>query len=64
MRASLLAVLFLIALTACTTTKSSHCTAFEATPPSQAQIDVMTHEEKVRALIELKKFERICGVKL
>lgn len=50
-------------LTACQTVKSSHCTAFEATPPSQAQIDVMTPDEKARALAELLKFERICGVK-
>lgn len=63
MRVTLLAVLFLMALTACQTTKSSHCAAFEATPPSQAQIDVMTPEEKARALAELLKFERICGAR-
>lgn len=64
MRVTLLAVLFLMALTACQTTKSSHCAAFEANPPSIAQIDAMTPEEKARTLIELKKFEKICGVKL
>lgn len=63
MRVTLLAVLFLMALTACQTVKSSHCAAFEANPPSIAQIDVMTPDEKARALAELLKFERICGVK-
>lgn len=64
MRVTLLAVLFLMALTACTqTVKSSHCAAFEANPPSIAQIDAMTPDEKARALAELLKFERICGVK-
>jgi len=63
MRVTLLAVLFLMALTACQTTKSSHCAAFEANPPSIAQIDAMTPEEKARTLIELKKFEKICGVR-
>ena len=48
-------------LAACQTVKSSHCTAFEATPPSNAQIDVMTDEERARVLAELMKFERICG---
>lgn len=64
MRVTLLAVLFLMALTACQTVKSSHCAAFEANPPSIAQIDAMTPDEKARALAELLKFERICGVKL
>jgi hypothetical protein len=58
-----LAVLLLVALTACQTAKSSHCTAFEAIRPSQAQIDVMTDAEVERALVELEKFRRICGVK-
>jgi hypothetical protein len=48
-------------LAGCQTVKSSHCTAFDAIPPSQAQIDVMTPDEKARALAELLKFERICG---
>lgn len=59
----ILAVLLLLALTACQTAKSGHCTAFEAIRPSQAQIDVMTDAEVERALIELEKFRRICGVK-
>lgn len=63
MRNALILAIFLGVLTACQTVKSSHCTAFEANPPSIAQIDAMTDEEKARALIELKKFERICGVK-
>lgn len=63
MRVTLLALVFLGFLAACQTVKSSHCTAFEAIPPSQAQIDVMTPEEKARALAELLKFERICGAK-
>jgi hypothetical protein len=50
-------------LAGCQTVKSSHCTAFEAVRPSQAQIDVMTDAEVERALAELLKFERICGVK-
>lgn len=58
-----LAVFLFLALSACTTVKSSHCTAFDAIRPSQAQIDVMTDEEVARALIELEKFRRICGVK-
>jgi hypothetical protein len=53
----------LVALVGCQTVKSSHCTAFDAIPPSQAQIDVMTPDEKARVLAELLKFERICGVK-
>jgi hypothetical protein len=53
----------LVALVGCQTVKSSHCTAFEAVRPSQAQIDVMTDAEVERALAELLKFERICGVK-
>jgi hypothetical protein len=48
-------------LAGCQTVKSSHCTAFDAIPPSQAQIDVMTPDEKARVLAELLKFERICG---
>jgi hypothetical protein len=65
MRVTLLAVLFLMALTACThTVLSRHCTAFEANPPTQAEIDVMTPERKAAELAELLKFERICGVKL
>lgn len=63
MRNALILAIFLGALAACQTVKSSHCTAFDAIPPSNAQIDAMTDEEKARALIELKKFERICGVK-
>jgi hypothetical protein len=51
----------LAALVGCQTVKSSHCTAFEAVRPSQAQIDVMTDAEVERALAELLKFERICG---
>jgi hypothetical protein len=58
-----LAALCLTALVSCNTTKSSHCTAFEAIRPSQAQIDVMTDAEVERALVELEKFRRICGVK-
>jgi hypothetical protein len=53
----------ILALVGCQTVKSSHCTAFDAIPPSQAQIDVMTPDEKARTLAELLKFERICGVK-
>jgi hypothetical protein len=53
----------LAALAGCQTVKSSHCTAFEAVRPSQAQIDVMTDAEVERALAELLKFERICGLK-
>lgn len=64
MRAAILTVVLLASLTACQTTKSSHCTAFEATPPSNAQIDAMTPDEKARALTELLKFERICGARL
>lgn len=56
-----LAALSLIFLVSCTTTKSSHCTAFDAIRPSQAQIDVMTDAEVERALVELEKFRRICG---
>jgi hypothetical protein len=63
MRVTLLCALMVGFLAACQTVKSSHCTAFEAIPPSHAQIDVMTPEEKARALAELLKFERICGVK-
>jgi hypothetical protein len=51
----------LVALVGCQTVKSSHCRGFDAIPPSQAQIDVMTPAEKERALAELLKFERICG---
>lgn len=58
-----LAVWLLLALAACTTTKSSHCAAFDAIRPSQAQIDVMTDAEVERTLVELEKFRRICGVK-
>lgn len=64
MRVTLLCALMVGFLAACQTVKSSHCTAFEATPPSNAQIDVMTDEERARVLAELMKFERICGVKL
>jgi hypothetical protein len=53
----------LVALVGCQTVKAGHCTAFDAIPPSQAQVDVMTPDEKARALAELLKFERICGVK-
>ncbi len=66
MRVTLLAIVSVcafFALTACQTVKSGHCAAFEAIPPSNAQIDVMTDEEKARALAELLKFERICGVR-
>jgi hypothetical protein len=63
MRVTLLAAVFLGFLTACQKVKSSHCTAFEAIPPSNAQIDAMTPDEKAVALAELLKFERICGVK-
>lgn len=63
MRAAILTVVLLASLAACQTVKSGHCAAFEAIPPSNAQIDVMTDEEKARALAELLKFERICGVK-
>lgn len=58
-----LATCAIFALVACQTVKSSHCTAFEAIRPSQAQIDVMTDEEVTRMLIELEKFRRICGVR-
>ena len=58
----LLVVLCLLA-SGCQTVKSSHCAGFEAVRPSQAQIDVMTDAEVERALIELEKFRRICGVK-
>lgn len=58
-----LVVAALLALAACQTSKSSHCTAFEAVRPSQAQINVMTDAEVERTLIELEKFRRICGVK-
>lgn len=64
MRVTLLALIFLGFLTACQTVKSSHCTAFDAIPPTQAEIDVMTPERKAQVLTELLKFERICGVKL
>jgi hypothetical protein len=63
MRVTLLCVVLVGFLAACQTVKSSHCTAFEAIRPSQAQIDVMTDAEVERALIELEKFRRICGVK-
>jgi hypothetical protein len=53
----------LVALVGCQTVKSSHCTAFDAIPPSQAEIDVMSDERKAKVLAELLKFERICGVK-
>ena len=61
MRVTLLCVLMVGFLAACQTVKSGHCAAFEAIPPSNAQIDVMTDEEKAQALAELLKFERICG---
>jgi hypothetical protein len=48
-------------LAGCQTVKSSHCTAFDAIPPSQAEIDVMSDERKAKVLAELLKFERICG---
>jgi hypothetical protein len=54
----------LAALVGCQTVKSSHCTAFDAIPPSQAEIDVMSDARKAKVLAELLKFERICGVKL
>lgn len=60
MRVTLLALVFL-ALTGCTTVKSGHCGPFVMNPPSQAQIDAMTPDEKAKALAELMKFERICG---
>lgn len=66
MRNALLAAtltLFVMVAAACQTVKSSHCKGFDAIPPSQAQIDVMTPDEKARALAELLKFERICGVR-
>ena len=63
MRVTLICLVTLSFLTACQTVKSSHCTAFEAIRPSQAQIDVMTDAEVERALVELEKFRRICGVK-
>ena len=50
-------------LAGCQTVKSSHCAAFDAIRPSQAQIDVMTDAEVERMLIELEKFRRLCGVK-
>lgn len=56
------AIIIAALLTGCQTAKSGHCTAFEAVRPSQAQIDVMTDAEVERALIELEKFRRICGV--
>lgn len=59
--AALFVALFLLA--GCQTVKSSHCAAFDAIRPSQAQIDVMTDAEVERTLIELEKFRRICGVK-
>ena len=63
MRLSIFALTFLAVcqLAACQTVKSSHCTAFDANPPSIAEIDVMTPERKARVLAELLKFERICG---
>lgn len=63
MRVTLICLVTLSLLAACQTVKSSHCTAFEAVRPSQAQIDVMTDAEVERALVELEKFRRICGVK-
>ena len=63
MRNALILAIFLGALAACQTVKSSHCTAFDAIPPSIAEIDVMTPERKARVLAELLKFERICGVR-
>lgn len=63
MRTTLLCVVLVGFLAACQTVKSSHCGPFVANPPSQAQIDVMTPEEKARALAELLKFERICGAR-
>lgn len=64
MGARLILAAFIVAgLTACQTVKSSHCTAFDAIRPSQAQIDVMTDAEVERALVELEKFRRICGVR-
>jgi hypothetical protein len=53
----------LVALVGCQTVKSSHCKGFDAIPPSQAEIDVMSDERKAKVLAELLKFERICGVK-
>ena len=63
MRNALILAIFLGVLAACQTVKSSHCKGFDAITPSQAQIDVMTPDEKARVLAELLKFERICGVK-
>jgi hypothetical protein len=63
MRVTLICVVLVGFLAACQTVKSSHCGAFVAIPPSNAQIDAMTPDEKARALAELLKFERICGVK-
>lgn len=63
MRVILICLVTLSFLAACQTVKSSHCTAFDAIRPSQAQIDVMTDLEVEKMLIELEKFRRICGVK-
>lgn len=63
MRNALILAIFLGVLASCQTVKSSHCKGFDAIPPSQAEIDVMTDERKAEVLTELKKFERICGVK-
>ena len=57
------AIILAALLTGCQTVKSSHCTAFDANPPSIAEIDVMTPERKARVLAELMKFERICGTR-
>ena len=60
---AVLIILIVMWVAGCQTVKSSHCTAFDAIPPSIAEIDVMTPERKARVLAELLKFERICGVK-
>ena len=60
---AVLIILIVMWVAGCQTVKSSHCTAFDANPPSIAEIDVMTPERKARVLAELLKFERICGAR-
>ena len=54
---------FCTILAACTTTKGSYCAIADANRPSQATIDAMTDAEVERALVELEKLRRLCGVK-
>ncbi len=53
----------LLALAGCQTTKGSYCALADAQRPSNATIDAMSDAEVERALIELEKLRRLCGVK-